>query len=107
MQSISLAQIYENHDCIVLDEEGDTECAAPGRVFITPPKGSNEEPDTVFEVLRQLYGIPSSARALHLTLTKWFKSQGFTTAGFEDSIWVRNPQFMRLKSRLSAGTFPE
>lgn len=43
----------------------------------------------VFECLRQLYGIPSSACALHLTLTKWFKSQGFVTAGFEDSIWVR------------------
>eukprot|EP00961_Rhodomonas_salina_P111299 1497391-Rhodomonas_salina.1 len=60
-----------------------------GWVFITLPKGSNEEPDTVFEVLLQLYGIPSSTQALHLTLTKWFKSQGFATAGFEDSIWVR------------------
>eukprot|EP00961_Rhodomonas_salina_P303219 3941141-Rhodomonas_salina.2 len=58
------------------------------RVFITLPKGSDEDPDTVFEVLRPLYGIPSSARALHLTLTKWFKLQGFKTAGFEDSIWV-------------------
>ena len=42
----------------------------------------------VYEVTRPLYGIPSSARALHLTLSKWI-SQGFVTAGFEDSVWVR------------------
>eukprot|EP00961_Rhodomonas_salina_P130376 1755094-Rhodomonas_salina.1 len=37
-----------------------------------------------------LYGIPSSARALHLTLSRWFKDhRGFVTAGFEDSFWVR------------------
>ncbi len=42
----------------------------------------------VYEVLRPLYGIPSSARALHRTLSKWFKEQGFKTAGYEDSVWV-------------------
>jgi hypothetical protein len=60
-----------------------------GRVFIRPPAGYAEDDDVVYEVLKPLYGIPSSARALHLTLTKWMKSQGFVTAGFEDSIWVR------------------
>mmetsp|Transcript_27856 Transcript_27856/g.65712 ORF Transcript_27856/g.65712 Transcript_27856/m.65712 type:complete len:302 (-) Transcript_27856:850-1755(-) len=60
-----------------------------GCVFIHPPKGSGEDDDVVFEVCRPLYGIHSSACALHLTLTKWFKSQGFVTAGFKDSIWVR------------------
>ena len=43
----------------------------------------------MYEVLRPLYRIPSSARALHLTLSRWFKEQGFITAGFEDSVWVR------------------
>eukprot|EP00961_Rhodomonas_salina_P145705 1961375-Rhodomonas_salina.2 len=47
-------------------------------IFINPP-----------EVLLPLYGIPSSARALHLTLSKWFKEQGFVTAGLEDSVWVQ------------------
>ena len=33
------------------------------QIFIRPPQGWDEE-----EVLRQLYGIPSSAWALHFTL---------------------------------------
>eukprot|EP00961_Rhodomonas_salina_P279327 3773520-Rhodomonas_salina.1 len=60
-----------------------------GRIFIRPPQGATEDSDSVIEVCRQLYGIPSLARALHLTLSKWFKEQGFVTAGFEDSVWVR------------------
>eukprot|EP00961_Rhodomonas_salina_P165719 2232939-Rhodomonas_salina.1 len=51
--------------------------------------GAEEEKDVVYEVLRPLYGIPSSARALHLTLSTFFKEQGFRTAGFEDSVWIR------------------
>eukprot|EP00961_Rhodomonas_salina_P013957 186925-Rhodomonas_salina.1 len=58
-----------------------------GRIFICPLQGATEEDDTVYEVCRPQYGIPSSAQALHLTLSKWFKEQGFTTAGFEDSVW--------------------
>ena len=61
-----------------------------GRWFMTPPPGSEEEdPDVVYEVLRPLYGIPSSARALNVTLDNWLKSEGFQTVGFEDSVWVR------------------
>eukprot|EP00961_Rhodomonas_salina_P242288 3272945-Rhodomonas_salina.1 len=81
LHSCDLAQAFIQVD--KLDE------GVNGRIFINPPKGCDEDPDTVFEVLHLLYGIPSSARALHLTLSKWFKSQGFKTAGFEDSIWVR------------------
>ena len=51
--------------------------------------GSGEDNDVVYEVTRPLYGIPSSSRALHLTLSRWMKSQRFVTAGFEDSVWVR------------------
>eukprot|EP00961_Rhodomonas_salina_P174122 2347864-Rhodomonas_salina.3 len=32
-----------------------------GCIFIQPPQAATEDPDTVFEVCRQLYGIPSSA----------------------------------------------
>eukprot|EP00961_Rhodomonas_salina_P018335 246435-Rhodomonas_salina.1 len=41
-----------------------------GRIFIRPPQGATEEDNTVYEVCRPQYGIPSSARALHLTLSK-------------------------------------
>lgn len=60
-----------------------------GRVFIRPPSGYPEDDNVVHEVLCPLYWIPSSARALHITLSKFFKEEGFVTAGFEDSIWVR------------------
>eukprot|EP00961_Rhodomonas_salina_P076269 1023610-Rhodomonas_salina.3 len=63
-----------------------------GWFFIRLPQGTVEDADTVFEVCQPLYGIPSSARALHLTLSHWFKEEGFTTAGFEDSVWVREDQ---------------
>eukprot|EP00961_Rhodomonas_salina_P010377 139191-Rhodomonas_salina.1 len=81
LHSCDLAQAFIQAD--KLDE------GVNGRIFISLPKGATEDPDTVFEVCRPLYGIPSSARALHLTLSKWFKEQGFSTAGFEDSVWVR------------------
>ena len=35
------------------------------------------------------YGVPSSPRALHKTLDGYFKSEGFTNAGFEESVWPR------------------
>eukprot|EP00961_Rhodomonas_salina_P125718 1693693-Rhodomonas_salina.1 len=40
-------------------------------------------------MLRPLYGVPSSARMLHLTVAKWMKEQGFQMVGFEDSVWSR------------------
>mmetsp|Transcript_69087 Transcript_69087/g.144046 ORF Transcript_69087/g.144046 Transcript_69087/m.144046 type:complete len:123 (-) Transcript_69087:378-746(-) len=45
------------------------------QVFIRPPPGWTEEPGVVYEVLRPLYGIPSSARALHFTLDTWLLSR--------------------------------
>mmetsp|Transcript_62276 Transcript_62276/g.129140 ORF Transcript_62276/g.129140 Transcript_62276/m.129140 type:complete len:194 (-) Transcript_62276:86-667(-) len=50
-----------------VDGGGDEPESAP-QIFIRPPAGWPEEPDVVYEVLRPLYGIPSSARALHFTL---------------------------------------
>jgi len=59
------------------------------QIFIRPPSGWDEEPGIVYEVLRPLYGIPSSARALHFTLAKFMSEQGFVKSGFEESVWVR------------------
>eukprot|EP00961_Rhodomonas_salina_P221760 2998487-Rhodomonas_salina.1 len=41
-----------------------------GLIFICPPQGATEEDNTVYKVCRPQYWIPSSARALHLTLSK-------------------------------------
>ena len=62
-----------------------------GRYFINPPPGSPEagNKNIVYEVLRLLYGSPSSPRALHKTMDAYFKSEGFDTIGFEESVWVR------------------
>ena len=61
-----------------------------GRVFIRPPPGSSEDdPNVVYEVLRPLYGVPSSAKALNVTLHNYLTSLGFKTVGFEESVWVR------------------
>jgi len=43
------------------------------QIFIRPPVGYDEEPGIVYEVLRPLYGIPSSARALHFTRVSWLR----------------------------------
>eukprot|EP00961_Rhodomonas_salina_P290327 3923186-Rhodomonas_salina.1 len=37
----------------------------PSSIFITPPDCVEEEAGVVYEVLKPLYGIPNSARALH------------------------------------------
>ena len=45
----------------------------------------------MYEVLRPLYCIPSSARALHYTLDKFMTGEGFVRSTFEESVWVREP----------------
>lgn len=60
------------------------------QVFVRPPSGWDEEEGVVDAVLRPLYGIPSSARALHYTLAKWMKENKFKQSGFEESVWVRD-----------------
>ena len=73
------------------------------QVFIRPPSGWDEEEGVVYEVLRPLYGIPSSARALHYTLAKWMKENGFVQSNFEESVWVQQADdVFRLTIHLSA-----
>lgn len=43
----------------------------------------------MYECLRPLYRIPSSAKALFETLDNWFREKGFESVGFEDSVWSR------------------
>jgi hypothetical protein len=58
------------------------------RYFINPsPESPDANKDIVYEVLRPLYGNPSSPRALHKTMDTFFKSEGFDTIGFEESVW--------------------
>jgi hypothetical protein len=55
-----------------------------GRCFINPPPGSPEtgNKNIVYDVLRQLYGSPSSPGDLHKSMEAYFKSEGFDTIGF-------------------------
>ena len=59
------------------------------QIFIRPPQGWPEEEGVVYEVLRPLYGIPSSARALHFTLDRWMTDNLFVPSNFEESVWQR------------------
>lgn len=82
LHTIDLTQVFIQAD--KLDE------GVNGRVFKYPPPGCEEYKEgEVNEVLQPLYCIPSSARALHVTLAKWFAEEGFKTVGFEDSVWSR------------------
>jgi hypothetical protein len=82
LHSVDLTQAFIQAD--KLDE------GVNGRIFVTPPPGCEEDEEgVVYEVLRPLYGIPSSARALHQTLDRWFREQEFESVGFEDSVWSR------------------
>eukprot|EP00961_Rhodomonas_salina_P010089 135788-Rhodomonas_salina.2 len=80
LHSINMTQAFIQADKI---SEGVNWCT-----FITPPPGCKEDKEgVVYEVLLQLYGILSSALAL--TLDSWFKEKGFSSVGFEDSVWSR------------------
>jgi hypothetical protein len=58
-------------------------------IYITPPQGWEEDPDTVYEVKKPLYGMPHSGRCLHKTWSQWLKSEGFESVGYEKSMWVK------------------
>ncbi len=58
-------------------------------IYITPPQGWEEDPDTVYEVKKPLYGMSHSVRYLHKTWSQWLKSEGFESVGYEKSMWVK------------------
>jgi hypothetical protein len=71
LHSVDIEQAFVQADKL---KEG-----ANGRYFITPPPGSPDAGDKsiVYEVLKPLYGNPSSPRALHKTMDAYFRSEGF------------------------------
>jgi hypothetical protein len=83
LHSVDIEQAFVQADKL---KEG-----ANGRYFITPPPGSPDAGDKsiVYEVLKPLYGNPSSPRTLHKTMVFYFRSEGFDTIGFEESVWRR------------------
>eukprot|EP00961_Rhodomonas_salina_P298012 3937720-Rhodomonas_salina.2 len=90
--SLAAANELELHSCDLSQafiQAGKLDEGINRLIFIRPLQGATEDEDIVYEVCKQQYSIPSSARALHITLSKWFKEQGFARAGFEDSVWVR------------------
>jgi hypothetical protein len=59
-------------------------------MFLLPASLGSESgnKNIVYEVLQPLNGSPLSPRDLHKTLA-YFKSEGFNTFCFEESVWVR------------------
>ena len=83
LHSIDIEQVFLQADKLM---EGVND-----RYFLNPPPGIPDanNKDIVFEVLRPLYGNTSSSRALHKTMNVFFRSEGFDTIGFEESVWKR------------------
>ncbi len=73
------------------DNFSSTPGIALARIIINPPPGRPDagNKDIVYEVLRPMYGNPSSPRALYKTMDTYFKSEGFDTVGFEESVCRR------------------
>eukprot|EP00961_Rhodomonas_salina_P293377 3933707-Rhodomonas_salina.1 len=84
MHCVDFSQAFIQADWAALPEK------AP-QFFIRPPSGWKEEEGVVYECLQPLYGHPASSRCLHFTVDKWMKSEGFVQSGFEDSVWIRQP----------------
>ncbi len=58
-------------------------------IYITPPPGWEEDPDTVYEVKKPLYDMPHSDKCMHKTWSQWLKSEGFESVGYDKSMWVK------------------
>jgi hypothetical protein len=56
-------------------------------VSITPLQGWEDDPDTVYEVRKPIYGMPHSGKCLHKTWSQWLNSEGFESVGYERSLW--------------------
>ena len=59
-----------------------------GRVYSTSPLGYDEDPLYVYRLLKPLYGMPSAARAWHITMSAFLAKEGCATVGFEKSMWT-------------------
>jgi len=59
-----------------------------GKVYISSLPGYHEDPLYVYRLLEPLYGMPSSARAWHTTMSTFLAKEGCATVGFETSTWT-------------------
>eukprot|EP00961_Rhodomonas_salina_P076425 1026382-Rhodomonas_salina.1 len=93
MMSVAAALNLEMHACNLsqafIQASWDDLPEKQSQLFIRPPSGWDEEAGVVYEVLRPLYGVPSSARSLHFTLDKFMRENKFQKSGFEESVWIR------------------
>jgi hypothetical protein len=71
LHSVDIEQVFTQTDKL---KKG-----ANVKYFITPSSDSPDADDksVVYEVLKPLYGTPSSPRALHKTMDAYFRSEGF------------------------------
>jgi len=58
-----------------------------GNVYISAPPGYEENPLSVYRLLKPLYGMPSAARAWQTTMSAFLQREGCETVGFEKSMW--------------------
>ena len=78
-----------------------------GRYLINPPPGSPEanNKDIVYEVLRPLYGNPSSPRALHKIMDAFFICWRHVSAHVDDSLLPANQTTLWPLSRRTYSCF--
>jgi len=69
---------------------------------VSPPDGGRNE--IVYDIIRPLYGVPSSPCALHVTLDSCFKSLGFLNVGFESAVWHRPADHRYSDAQLTTDT---
>jgi len=58
-----------------------------GNVYIFAPPGYEEDPLSVYRLLKPLYAMPSAARAWHTTMSAFLQREGCETVAFEKSMW--------------------
>ena len=65
-------------------------------MYMRPPPGYDEDPAYVYRLNVPLYGGKTGSRSWYLTMSRFMKSQGFVTVGFEKSLWYKEEQGRRL-----------
>ena len=80
---VDISQAFLQGD--MLEEEG-----SEGNIYISPPPGYGEDAKYVYRLCAPLYGVCTSSRAWHKTMSAFMERQGFKTDGFEESMWCRH-----------------
>lgn len=59
-----------------------------GRFMSPPPPGYPEDPEVCYLLRKPLYGMSSTDRVCHTTMSVFLKTQGCTEVDYEESIWM-------------------